>query len=450
MKNKICEFIKDIFKPDVFATFANYVVKIFLKPIIIFFVPIFLSESNQGYWYTFGSIAALTNFADLGFTSIMSQYTAHEYAYLSIDKKSQFFVGERKNIEKISSLFQFIVKWLCGVLMIAMVIIFIVGCVIFSRDNESSAWMIQWILYVIGTIIHFATQVELSFFEGCDQYAITQRIRAMASTAHCIATLIMLAAGFELYSLAIPLYIEALIVLLLMNRRFGGVLMQMLSTKPAEVTIWIKDFVPLLSRYAVSWISGYFASQIYNPLVFSKYGAAAAGKVGYSLSIITAIYGVSNVWSFLAIPKYNMAVERKEWKYMDQMMKKNICYSIAVYIIGIVFLLGVYHIPLFRTRFEGRVLPPISIAILAAGYFLLVISYGLSTYLRAHKKEPFMIPSLLNGIIGTLFTILFFNLFGVNYIFAGILIANIIVLPISIKIWSDFREKWHIEEHVRS
>ena len=48
----------------------------------IFFIVDFLSLNNQGYWYTFLSLGALATFAELGFTTIITQIISHEYAYL--------------------------------------------------------------------------------------------------------------------------------------------------------------------------------------------------------------------------------------------------------------------------------------------------------------------------------------------------------------------------------
>ena len=48
----------------------------------IVFIVDFLSLSDQGYWYTFLSLGALATFAELGFTTIITQFISHEYAHL--------------------------------------------------------------------------------------------------------------------------------------------------------------------------------------------------------------------------------------------------------------------------------------------------------------------------------------------------------------------------------
>lgn len=442
---KVKEFITSLLQPDVFATFINYIVKIFVNPIIVLFIPVFLNENQQGYWYTFGSIAALTTFADLGFTSIMTQYVAHEYAYLHIDKSDKRFVGPEEHIKRMSSLFRFIVQWMRVVLAIALLIIIFVGFIMFSESNDNVNWLMPWILYAIGSVYVFSSQVALSFFEGCDQFAITQRVHTLSAIFHCIATIGLLAAGMGLYALSFPLFLKGSVAFLSIRKHFGNSVTQLWKEESCEEIAWKKEFVPLLGRYAVGWISGYFASQIYNPLTFSMFGASAAGKVGYSLSIVQAIYSVASAWSLISIPKYNMVVEKKEWSCMDALLKRNLIYSSVVYIMGIFALYLTQSIPFLEDLLWSRVSSGQSMFVLCGAYYISIITYTMATYLRAHKQEPYMIVSILSGVSSALLTYIFAYYMGQDYIFIGYFMSNLLVLPAAIHIWRKFRVRWHTE-----
>ena len=409
------------------------------------FVPVFLKEAVQGYWYTFGSIAALTTFADLGFATIMTQYAAHEFTYLKLKDNPCVFEGDKDKLERMSSLFQFVVKWVSFVLILAFSIILIVGICMFLKQNDGVDWVMPWVLFALGTVLNFGTEVILSFFEGCNQFHITQKIRVIAGTLHCIFTIILLFCGAELYALAIPIFIKATIVALGVIKNYGIAIKQMIKTKSEVYINWFKEIIPLLIRYAVSWISGYFAQQIYSPLAFSNFGAASAGLVGYSLSIISAIYSVANVWNILAVPQYNMEVEKKEWKQMDLLLKRNLILSLSTYTLGILALFIVSFIPFFKHLIWAHLLSPYAIAMLAVNYFLSIIIYVLATYLRAHKEEPYMIVSVCSGSIGTVLTFVITHFLGVQFMFLGLLLANVISLPMSIYIWKMCKKKWHSE-----
>lgn len=78
---------------DVIFTGINYAFRLILKPVLLLAIPLLLTEIQQGYWYTFTSLAALTTFADLGLTTIISQFAAHETALLTYDAEKKFIWG---------------------------------------------------------------------------------------------------------------------------------------------------------------------------------------------------------------------------------------------------------------------------------------------------------------------------------------------------------------------
>lgn len=443
---KIKFFFRELFQADAIATFFNYVVKILLNPIIVLLIPVFLTENYQGYWYTFGSIAALTTFADLGFTSIMTQYTAHEYTYLKLEKETGEFIGADEKIGRMSSLFRFVVRWVCAVLLVAVVIIMLVGFIMFSGNDDGVEWLVPWIFYVFATVYNFASEIGLSFYEGCNQFAKTQKFRAISSISHCLATIGLLTVGAGLYALSIPLFIKGSIAFISLWKKFGVSIRQMQRTKIDSNIPWAKEIIPLMGRYSISWASGYFASQIYNPLTFSLYGAAAAGRVGYSLSIIQAIYTVANVWSLISMPKYNMAVEKKEWKKMDSLLKRNITYSAVIYGLGILALYITQWVPVISKVIWGRIVSLNSVMILALSYAAAMVIYAMAIYLRAHKQEPFMVVSVLSGGISAILTFIFAKFSGLGYIFVGLFLSEVIVLPVGIYILKNFRSKWHVAD----
>src|SRR3990172_8747929 len=48
-------------------------------------IPMFLTKEEQGYWFTIMSMATLVMLADLGFSNIIMQFAAHEFAFLRFD-----------------------------------------------------------------------------------------------------------------------------------------------------------------------------------------------------------------------------------------------------------------------------------------------------------------------------------------------------------------------------
>ncbi len=59
--------------------------RLFSGPALLILIPLYLSAEAQGYWYTFVSLAALAIFADMGFSTILLQFSAHEFPYLKFE-----------------------------------------------------------------------------------------------------------------------------------------------------------------------------------------------------------------------------------------------------------------------------------------------------------------------------------------------------------------------------
>jgi O-antigen/teichoic acid export membrane protein len=70
----------------------------------------YLTGFEQGFYYTFGSIAAIQVFFELGLNNIITQYVAHENSNLKWENDIQF-TGEAKFKSRLSSLLHFSVKW---------------------------------------------------------------------------------------------------------------------------------------------------------------------------------------------------------------------------------------------------------------------------------------------------------------------------------------------------
>jgi hypothetical protein len=119
---------------DLLATFASQVWRILSSPITMLMIPFFLSATEQGYWYLFCSLSALSVFADLGFSNIIMQFSAHEYAFLSISYDNQL-VGDKTIISKLGSFYRFSIKWVSFISTIVFPIIYLIGILFLYKDG---------------------------------------------------------------------------------------------------------------------------------------------------------------------------------------------------------------------------------------------------------------------------------------------------------------------------
>lgn len=94
----------EMYKKDIRATIINQLFRVVAGPVLLLILPYYLTSVEQGYWYTFTSIAALSIFADLGFSNIVLQFTAHEFASLKFNKHN-IITGNKERLWKLASFF---------------------------------------------------------------------------------------------------------------------------------------------------------------------------------------------------------------------------------------------------------------------------------------------------------------------------------------------------------
>ena len=118
--------MKISYKKDIFSTMMNQSWRIVSGPLTLLCIPLFLTASEQGYWYTFISLAALSVLADLGFSNIILQFSAHEFAFLHFEEQ-MLIVGSQDHLQKLAAFFKFSLKWLLKVVIIIFPLIIVGG-----------------------------------------------------------------------------------------------------------------------------------------------------------------------------------------------------------------------------------------------------------------------------------------------------------------------------------
>ena len=442
MQKKLLKSIKNFVNADVIFSFASNFVGLIKGPIVMLLIPIFLTSDAQGYWYTFGSLSALSVFADLGFATIASQFSAHEFAHLRFDNKKNI-LGEDLSLNRLASLYKFVIKWAVVVCLIAFPIIFIIGCFVLNMHTTAVMWFIPWIIMVTTSGINFIIKISLTFLEGCGQIKNVQLNNLICAILTSVVTVAMLITKCELYALVIPAVVNAVVSLSLMLIVFHRPLKQLISTKIKFDYNWKHSFLKLIWKYAISWASGYFIFQIYTPLAFMMYDPTQAGKIGITLSLIQACFNLSSTWCNVLIPKINMSVANKDWKRAETLSKKGGVLSIGTYIIGsIIILCGIGFLQ-EKIGILQRFLGIIPITFLLISYLLQIPINIIANYGRAHKQEPFMLISILSGAIIGASTLILVFIAPIEYIFVGFTFSNIISLITFIVMFFKLKSKWH-------
>lgn len=427
---------------DLLSTLINSLWRIISGPIMLLAIPYFLTPMEQGYWYTFTGLAALSIFADLGFTTIVLQFSAHEFAYLQFGE-GRLLSGSPEHLWKLASFFRFTVRWLRRITLIVFPLIMVGGYFFLVSKSDDINWQAAWIIYSIASAGAFFNSAIMSFFEGCNSVSLLQSVRFRVAVCGTLTSLVSLFCGLNIYALSLSLMVNALAGSVYILHYFRKPMGQMWNITAEKCYDWWPQFSSLIWRYAISWCSGYFIFQLFTPLAFHFHGAVFSGKVGISIAMWTAGFSIANTWITAILPRMNMLISKRHWSELDILFRKNLLRTMLTMIAGGALYFLIYAIFHDKIFFFSRVLDPFNMAILYISWILQTWVNSIAFYLRSHKKEPLMVLSAISAVWVAVTTLLCAKYLPEEYMFLGFL-SQYITIPFVIRIYKN-QKKEHLK-----
>lgn len=413
---------------DLKFTGINQLVRVFSGPVLLVALPFFLSSEDLGFWFAMTGFAAMIAFADLGFSSISLQFASHEFAKLQFDEYGEI-VGEKESIERLSSLFIFSFKWICTIAGISLLVVTASGCYLLQKHTTTIQWESPWILLCIASAISIILNTVMSFFEGCNSVAKIQKIRFIMAASNSLGLILFLFSGLKLASLGLSLTISAIIGTRLMYCSFSMTIRNLVNTSAFVEHSWKGEIYPLLARYSISWLSGYAMFQLLSPIMFYYGGAILAGKVGLSISLFTAIFSISNIWTTSQIPLFGIAIANRNFAELFRIFKHGLSLSIITYLLASIFLAVVYFEGRSHFTVFAKFLNYPSLLLLGFAWFLQLIVHNYAIFLRSFKQDPLALVSAIAAVHTIILTILLMKYFGPDYLLIGFVTSYFWLLP---------------------
>jgi len=161
-------------------------------------------------------------------------------------------------------------------------------------------------------------------------------------------------------------------------------------------------------------------------------------------SLINVVGMVATSWLVPRIPQFGIFIAQKKYKELDKFFWKiTKIVSILIFLSSLIILFFIYIINKFNFPLASRLLTPFVTALLLIAQALVVFSMPFSSYLRAHKKEPLMILSVLSGLSIGFATLLLSKYCTVREVAIGYLVVTVIIIPIIFIIWVRCKAIWH-------
>jgi hypothetical protein len=411
----------------------------------IWFIAHFLSNTEQGFYYTFANLIGLQIVFELGLGYVISQFVSHEMARLSWAPTGTL-QGDPVTIGRIRSLLVLTLKWY-GVAACSIIFaVFPIGCIFFSRSANSFdvIWQPAWFLLTIAAAINIFITPIFSLLEGCNLVADVARMRTAQAVAGSLACWSVLLGQGKLLAMPAMMGTAALIGLLWLIHRHKKFFLALLSARSSEGKIcWRSEIWPFQWRIAVSWLSGYFIFQLFVPVLFAYKGATEAGQMGMSLSIANSIASVAIAWINTKTPLFGNLIALKRFNDLDTLYFRAFWQSTCVVLMGVASLMlariGLSH---FDNPYSVRLLPILPFAFLLLTVTINHISFAQAVYLRSHKEEPFAFLSVFIAILVAGSTLILGKLFGASGMMAGYFLCSCVGLAWGSRIFWLKRVEW--------
>ena len=418
----------------------------------VLFVARYLTGIEQGFYFTFASILAIQVFFELGLNGIITQYVAHEASHLVLNGNK--YQGEDKYRSRLASLLHFCVKWFGVLAGTLFVILSATGYVFFSHFYKAETpvdWLLPWLLLSIGTTLYFMLSPFIAFIEGLGKVKEVAKIRLVQQVTTMLVVWSGLFLGLKLYVGGVGTLVSVSILSYYLLRKFLPLFRNIYSTKIIEQVSYRGEIFPFQWKIALSWISGYFIFQLFNPVLFATEGAVVAGQMGMTLTALNAILGFTLSWVSTKVPTFSGLIAQKKFIQLDTLFNRTLLQSAIINVSGLVgmflviFTTRYFNIELGGRIFGDRFLPYLPMFMMMLPILLNHIVSAWATYLRCHKREPMLILSITMGVLCSLSTIFLGRYFGVIGMTTGYMILTFISFVWTYLIFIINKRKWHNE-----
>ena len=400
----------------------------------VFLLPLWISSTEQGYYFTFASVLALQIFFELGLNQIVMQLVSHEVAHLTETTDGRL-TGNESHLGRLSSLARLMRRWYGVAALLFALIGGTAGAIFFSQKGTEpmSVWLAVWVVLVGATAVNLWLSPGLAVMEGCGKVGQVARLRLVQSVMGYAFLWTALLYGAGLWAAAAVPVVSAVCTGCWLTAH--GNLLRWLSSRAVDANNqlrWRTDVLPLQWRIALSWSSGYLVHYIYTPILFATQGAVEAGRLGMAMTVFSAVSALGMSWVNAKAPHFTMHISRNEKSALNALFKNTLSRAVLVtaFLCG-----GVVAVAWVLTRLQVFGMSRLaSLDVLLVLALVAVVNCAVSSsaiYMRAHRQEPMLTISVVTGCLTALCAY-----FGAQYSMLAMVLTYAAVITLVMLPWT--------------
>jgi hypothetical protein len=405
----------------------------------VFILTHYLSPIEQGWYYSLISLATFYIIFDFGLSNALIQIASH------------LFVGQKwlphgeikgDKSEKIFHLASQILKLYLILFFIFIILMVPFGFWFFgNKDTQILNWHMPWIALVIGSGLAMLTLPFMAIYEGSGEVKTVYKIKLIQGALGSIVSWVFMTNGFPLWSPSIFFFVSVAVFIFWFVKNNSIFIKKMFLNKPTKIN-WFKQIWPFHWRVGLTWVSTFFFSQTFVPILFYTQNIRLAGQMGLSLTLANMLGLLAQSWIAYGAPDMAKAVASKNWILFDSTFKSNFIISIIVYVSSALLTVSLYLI-FSASAYVYRLLPLSGfVGVLLIVFFNHIIGCFI-VHLRSFRKEPLAKILFLGTIIGLPLMINFATSHSeLGLMAVALTIQAIFILPISFILWKKCNILW--------
>jgi O-antigen/teichoic acid export membrane protein len=397
----------------------------------VIFVARYLSSIEQGWYYTFLSVAALYSIFEMGLSAVLVQVSAHLFTRTRWTVLGRV---EGSGANEFASFFHQALKSFTSMAIIFCGSVLVFGCAYFYLKSEADyGWLMPWIILVTFTAINMWMLVFFSIIEGSGKVKEVYSIRFLQGFLGALGCWLCLLMGLGLWaSVAAPL-LSAILAAIWLLLKWSN-LFENLNNKNNDFS-WKERVWPIQWRVGIGWIGNYLMSQLSTPVVFYFHGAVAAGQIGLSLTIAHMVGVFSQSWFTQSIPQMAHFVVEKDWLRLRRVFNKNLLGYCVTFLTGCSIVLLISYF-LKGTPYENRILSQSDLFFLFIFVFFYQLNLGFALQLRAFNQEPLAWIAAVGGVVIFLGTLFVVSSYGTTGVVAAMMYVEVFAIsPLMFYFW---------------
>jgi len=372
------------------------------------FVGRFLTLESQGYYYAILSFVAFVMLGEFGLNYAVMQSASHEAAALTGDRAAPMY---ERVITRLRALLFGAMRFTAYTTSLAVVLVAAIGTRTFVGSRTpglpSAAWAGPWVLAILGVAASQQLAPRFALLEGTGGAAAVWRFRMQQELAIAATLWTALALGFGLWSLGIAYTTRFIYSTIWLRSHSAAELLRALVHGDASASppsnYWRTEVWPFQWRIGLSVVSGYFIFQLLTPIVFALDGAHAAGQFGMTMAITNGLLTATTAWLNSQAPLYGRLIAQRDYGELNREFTRAVGSSFVVVVAAAVAVISVVTVLAARRHpISMRLLPPLPFALLMASTVINHLIFALAVYLRAHRREPLLIPSVAGALLTAL------------------------------------------------